>query len=256
MCCRWGIWVHGGIDGYSRKVVYLNASNCNTKAAAACHFVAATTLCGVPSRTRMDHGSENNDIVKFVEKVNGEERGSAVQGISTHNVRIERLWRDAFTKALCYFYILFFHMEDHHILNREDVVQMFCLQHVFIPRINRFLQEWKAAWNNRSCSSLHGQSPDLTWIQDLQEKARRTVTTVAIRNAVQPPLEAIRQAVADFDIPEDVGQFLVPRYHVPLLPDETRELKQAINVLRPSDEKALDIYSEVYRFVLRKIRGR
>ncbi|CAL8275343.1 unnamed protein product [Arctogadus glacialis] len=79
---RWRIVIHGAIDGYSRLVVFLRASDNNR------------SKYGVPSRIRTDHGGENNSVCLMMNLFRGSNRGSALRGRSTHNQRIERLWGD------------------------------------------------------------------------------------------------------------------------------------------------------------------
>ena len=56
---RWRFVIHGGIDGYSRMVVYLQC-NTNSKAESVFNlFWKATHLYGVPSRVRFDKGGDN-----------------------------------------------------------------------------------------------------------------------------------------------------------------------------------------------------
>ncbi|CAC5365483.1 unnamed protein product [Mytilus coruscus] len=89
---RWNIVIHGGIDGYSRFVTFLHASNNNQSTTVYDLFIEATTQHGVPSRIRVDHGGENVDICTFMEGYRGTNRGSGIKCKSAHNQRIERLW--------------------------------------------------------------------------------------------------------------------------------------------------------------------
>ncbi len=56
---RWGLVTHGGIDGFSRLVVYLRCSNNNRSATVYNSFLSAAAQYGLPSRVRSDQGREN-----------------------------------------------------------------------------------------------------------------------------------------------------------------------------------------------------
>lgn len=87
---RWKIVVHGGIDGKTRVVVYLRASNNNRADTVRAAFLNATEEFGWPSRVRADWGGENVGVQEEMEQARGTGRGSFFAGPSTHNQRIER----------------------------------------------------------------------------------------------------------------------------------------------------------------------
>jgi hypothetical protein len=82
--------IHGGIDGKSRLMVYLQASNNNCADTVAQAFREATVKWGWPSRVRADWGGENVIVKRMMEEVRGMGWGSFLAGPSTHNQRIER----------------------------------------------------------------------------------------------------------------------------------------------------------------------
>ena len=59
---RWKIVIHGGIDGFSRRVVYLKASDNNRAQKVLELFLQGTRQCGWPSRVRSDLGGENVEV--------------------------------------------------------------------------------------------------------------------------------------------------------------------------------------------------
>ena len=77
---RWGIVVHGFIDGYSRLITGLRASDNNTGDTVLNLFLNAVDIYGVPSRLRGDHGVENIKTAAWMEAFRGEQRGSYIWG--------------------------------------------------------------------------------------------------------------------------------------------------------------------------------
>ncbi|CAB4042624.1 PREDICTED: uncharacterized protein LOC107352934, partial [Paramuricea clavata] len=66
--------IHGCIDGYSRKVVFLQASTNNEAATVLSHFQNAVQQYNLPSRVRSDLGFENIEVARLMlqERVQGE----------------------------------------------------------------------------------------------------------------------------------------------------------------------------------------
>lgn len=59
---RYNIVLFGAVDGFSRKVMCLNAATNNRASTAIAAFKKATETHGIPSRVRGDQGVENTEI--------------------------------------------------------------------------------------------------------------------------------------------------------------------------------------------------
>lgn len=54
--------IHGGIDGFSRLIVYMRCATNNRASTIHSQFQAATTTFGYPRSIRSDLGGENVDV--------------------------------------------------------------------------------------------------------------------------------------------------------------------------------------------------
>ena len=141
---RWRIVIHGGIDGYSRLITYLQASCKNRAETMLLAFLKAVDEFGLPSRVRTDKGGENVLVARYMlgHLERGIGRGSIITDRSTHNQQIERLWRDLFSGCLCFFYY-FFYFLDVGILDADDEIDLYTLHCIFIPIIQKQLDLFK-----------------------------------------------------------------------------------------------------------------
>ena len=76
-----------------------------------------------------------------------------ITGSSVHNERIERLWRDVHRCVAHTFSKVFRSLEGNDILDPLNEVDLYCLHYVFLPRINKCLNEFSESWNHHALSS-------------------------------------------------------------------------------------------------------
>ena len=81
--------IHGAIDGYSRKILYLKCAKNNRASSVISYFSEAVSTFGIPDKVRSDKGGEKVDVWRFQQ--NDMQSSCVITGSSTHNERIERL---------------------------------------------------------------------------------------------------------------------------------------------------------------------
>ncbi len=159
MMIRWHLVIHGGIDGFSRTVVFLKCSDNNRANTVLQSFICATESHGVPNKIRTDCGGENVAIWRHMIRHHSSQ-SAVITGSSTHNERIERLWRDVTRSVDSIFINAFRSLEDEGKHDPLNDLNIFCLHWVYLPLINKTLEEFRESWNHHPLSSEHNQTPN------------------------------------------------------------------------------------------------
>ena len=124
---------------------------------------------GIPQKVRSDLGGENMEIWRYVIEQHRSDR-AVVVGSSTHNERIERLWRDVHRCVASVFYQDFKHLEENEKLDPLNEVDIYCLHRAYLPRINAALDAFVESWNNHPISSEQNFSPNQLFIQGAMQQ--------------------------------------------------------------------------------------
>ena len=90
---RWRFVIRASIDGFSRTVTYIQCAN-NRAQTVLEFFRQGVTRFGLPDSIRSDHGGENVNVWQYMIASHNNDLSCVITGSSTHNERVERLWRD------------------------------------------------------------------------------------------------------------------------------------------------------------------
>ena len=147
-----GIVVHGCIDGATRKVIYVRATDNNSASTLLEIFVKATKLPDgsffLPSRLRGDRGGENTRVAELMIAGRGGNRGSFLVGASWQNQRTEAFWRYINSQCLGYFIDLIAAMTKARVYDSMRPGHRWVFQYLFMGLINQELDTYIDAWNN------------------------------------------------------------------------------------------------------------
>ena len=184
---RWNIVIHGGIDGYSRLITYLRASTNNLASTVFSAFSSAIQEYGLPSHIQIDKGRENVLVSQYLleHPERGPGRNSVIAGRSVHNQRIERLWRDLYSGCICFFYSLFYYLEDMNLLDINSSIDLYSLHFVFLPIIQKQLDNFREGWAHHSLRTERNKTPLQLWVLGLSQQQSQNSTCRAITSLSQ-----------------------------------------------------------------------
>ena len=163
-----GFCIHGAIDGYSRRILWLEVGRTNNNSKIIANYVTdyIRQIGGVPRIVRADAGTENvyvTGIQRFLrsgceDAFSGDK--SFLYGKSVSNQRIEAWW-SFLKKSNAGWWIDFFKdMRDEGIFCDDDPIHLECLRFCFMPLIRGELNKVATHWNLHKIRPSHNvESP-------------------------------------------------------------------------------------------------
>ncbi|KAL3866702.1 hypothetical protein ACJMK2_043986 [Sinanodonta woodiana] len=142
----YGIGIHGCIDGFSRKILWLHAGITNRRPEVVASYFVDTVekFHGCPVKVRGDPGTENGMLAAMQMAFHNSENAFIYGTSHANQVGILRqckadFWIDHF-KTL---------ESDGHLV-RGNQIHLLCLQFVYIPLIQNHLEEVVEMWNSHT----------------------------------------------------------------------------------------------------------
>ncbi len=243
---RWRIVTHGGVDGYSRMVVFLKCSTNNEARTVHRLFTAAAERFGLPSRVRSDFGGENYLVARHMLRHRGANRSSMITGSSTHNQRIERLWVDMHRSVTVLYYRLFYFLEQQGLLDALNEIHLFALHYIYVPRLNQALKVFQDGWNHHGIRTANHLSPQQLFVQGALQLHSSGLTALDFFEVVG---EDYGDDPNDPTPSTEVESVIVPEGNFNLEANELAQLQATVTPLQESDNYGIDLYLTVLDFL-------
>lgn len=244
-----GFAIHGAIDGFSRKIMWLEvgASNNDPHVVAKNYLDCIEKLKYVPRIMRSDLGTENS-VVKLLQAYfrppqhNDPFAGtnSFIMGKSTSNQRIEAWWCILRKQGGQFWMNLFKDLRELD-LYRDDIIHKECLRYCFMTVIENELSEIAKRWNlhtinSKKCADTPRGKPEVMHTMPELYNTRSFHTAIDIN-----------------DIPQLRQLYGTPRQQEKCKP----EFQELFELLIPnlSPPVTLDAAIECYGMLVEKIRN-
>lgn len=154
----YGFCIHSGVDGWSRKVLWLEVATTNNKPEVIAYYflTAVKKFKCVPSLVRSDHGTENSLIenIQMAFRWDDEDKlarfHSFIKGKSTANQRVESSWGRMRRHCIEYWIKLFKKIKCCGYFKKSNKMHLECLRFCFSHLINLDLQLTKREWNTHN----------------------------------------------------------------------------------------------------------
>jgi len=179
----YGFSIHGCIDGFSRRLIWLEVcpSNKNPRVIAKFFIDAAKQLRGIPLRIRCDDGTENSIIEPIQvalrsaddDEFSGE--GSFLIGTSPANQRIECFWSQFNKERPMWWRFFFKDLSDNGLLDIAVPAVAECVRYCFMDILRAELTDVALRWNqhiispSQNVSLPRGRPDSLYFLPQLYE---------------------------------------------------------------------------------------
>ncbi|XP_064389966.1 uncharacterized protein LOC135337880 [Halichondria panicea] len=150
-----GFHIHGGIDGYSRKILWLEVASTNKDSfVIGGYYLKAVELCeGCPTLVRADMGTENAKVAHLQPFLRRHDTDSFAgcdsfrYGKSVHNQRIEAMWSVLRKWCLDWWIDFFKRLREEGHYDGSDPIQVDCMTFAFMDLIQSELDNVVQMWN-------------------------------------------------------------------------------------------------------------
>ncbi|XP_057303686.1 uncharacterized protein LOC130641062 [Hydractinia symbiolongicarpus] len=239
----YGFSIHGCIDGFSRRLIWLEVGPTNKRPEVVANYFleAVTQLNRLPTRIRSDDGTENSIIeaIQICMRADHTDEyaglGSFIVGSSPNNQRIECFWSQLAKDRPMWWREFFAELSGMGYLDGGNVLIAQCARFCFMHLIRKDLDDMAVRWNQHIIAPSRGST--------LPRRRPDTLHFI-------PELYNSKSYKKFVDI-SDISEFNDPTFAIAVADNEPEFIEFAYTVLamkghpngRPSTiQQALEIY--------------
>lgn len=247
----YGFCVHGCIDGFSRRILWLEVASSNKDPKVVADYFLSTVqqLGGVPRLIRSDKGTENTLIAVLQKLFRNNDRDelagdrSIIQGKSSANQRIEAFW-SKFKQGGGGWWVNFFKdLRDSGTYRDHDPLHRECIKLCFMPVLRQELYSVAKLWNTKRIEvkraevGVVGGKPDVMFFLPEVYSTRSYLLRTDERD-VRICKDLYTQQCRDFSAEiQAVAEIISPGYRIPA--DTGEALRLFIAITEELDRQGL-----------------
>ncbi|XP_078495651.1 uncharacterized protein LOC144751196 [Ciona intestinalis] len=184
----YGFAIHGCIDGWSRKIMWLAVLRSNNNPFVVAHLFLKTVMSveGYPRKVRSDCGTENVHVAAAQCYLNNSS-SAHIYGTSPHNQRIEAWWSFLRRSCTTWWINLFKDLIEKDIFTPGNQIQMealwFCFSNVLSKEMDSAKNKWNTHYIRKSRrETVSGRPDELYYLPELHcgENQLRPIATEQI----------------------------------------------------------------------------
>lgn len=164
---RWKFVIHVGIDEFSSTALYCRCSPSNKPSTVRMLFEEAVEQHGLPLKVGTNQGGENKLVWSLMLEKHLNDNTLMVDS-NVHNRRLQNFCKKLVLKVLDDYVNLFYSLEKQELLTPYNDPDLFVLHFVFLPIINRKLDEFRYTFNNSRLPTERSFSPLQLYAANMQ----------------------------------------------------------------------------------------